>query len=171
MTNKNSNKISEAEKAEFQAEMVKMNATIPLPPTQYKSGGKRDRQLTAKPPQNTSPTALKTHDAMLYKNSGLQSAQLDKLKRGKLPPTKEFDLHGMDIQMAETELRDFINDALKNNIQVVKVIHGKGYHSQGQPKLKNYLNEWLRQWNEILGFCSAPKQDGGTGAIYVLLKK
>jgi DNA-nicking Smr family endonuclease len=51
-------------------------------------------------------------------------------------------------------------------------VHGKGNGSwQKQPVLKNKLNQWLRQRDEVLAFCSARPCDGGTGAIYVLLKK
>ena len=37
--------------------------------------------------------------------------------------------------------------------------------------LKIKVNSWLRQKDQVLAFCSARPQDGGTGAVYVLLKK
>jgi len=37
--------------------------------------------------------------------------------------------------------------------------------------LKNKLNLWLRQHNDVLAYCSARQSDGGAGAIYVLLKQ
>ncbi|MEE9156926.1 MAG: Smr/MutS family protein, partial [Gammaproteobacteria bacterium] len=39
------------------------------------------------------------------------------------------------------------------------------------PVLKNKLNNWLRQRDEVLAFCSTRPVDGGTGAVYVLLKR
>jgi hypothetical protein len=33
------------------------------------------------------------------------------------------------------------------------------------------VNSWLRQMDAVLAFCSARPNDGGTGAVYVLLKK
>jgi DNA-nicking Smr family endonuclease len=37
--------------------------------------------------------------------------------------------------------------------------------------LKNKLNAWLRQRDDVLAFCSAPAHDGGSGAAYVLLRR
>jgi DNA-nicking Smr family endonuclease len=37
--------------------------------------------------------------------------------------------------------------------------------------LKQKVNDWLRQKNEVLAFCSARPNDGGSGAVYVLLKR
>jgi DNA-nicking Smr family endonuclease len=54
----------------------------------------------------------------------------------------------------------------------VRIIHGKGHGShQKRPVLKQYVNHWLRQRDEVLAFCSARQVDGGTGAVYVLLKR
>ena len=46
----------------------------------------------------------------------------------------------------------------------------KGMTEQ-QPILKQKVNQWLRQRAEVLAFCSAPRFDGGTGAVYVLLSR
>lgn len=32
------------------------------------------------------------------------------------------------------------------------------------------VNYWLRLRPEVLAFCSATRRDGGTGAVYVLLR-
>ena len=54
----------------------------------------------------------------------------------------------------------------------VRIVHGKGLSSEGKlPVLKVKVNSWLRQKDDVLAFCSARPQDGGTGAVYVLLKK
>jgi DNA-nicking Smr family endonuclease len=51
----------------------------------------------------------------------------------------------------------------------VRIIHGKGRGSGEQPVLKQKANQWLRQKDEVLAFVTAPRWDGGTGAVYVLL--
>jgi DNA-nicking Smr family endonuclease len=38
------------------------------------------------------------------------------------------------------------------------------------PILKNEVNEWLRQIELVLAFCSARPEDGGRGAVYALLQ-
>ena len=64
-----------------------------------------------------------------------------------------------------------LGDLEENNIRCVRIIHGKGYGSNNKgPIIKPLVNKWLQQRNEILAFCSARPIDGGTGAVYVLLK-
>jgi DNA-nicking Smr family endonuclease len=54
----------------------------------------------------------------------------------------------------------------------VRIIHGKGLSSAGKlPVLKGKVDAWLRQMDAVLAFCSARRNDGGTGALYVLLKR
>ena len=36
--------------------------------------------------------------------------------------------------------------------------------------LKQKVNYWLRLRDEVLAFCSATRRDGGSGAVYVLLR-
>ncbi len=63
-------------------------------------------------------------------------------------------------------------DALRDRLQCVRVIHGKGLRSGARgPVLKLSVNRWLRQWDDVLAFVSAPARDGGTGALYVLLRR
>ena len=52
------------------------------------------------------------------------------------------------------------------------VIHGKGYYSSsGEPILKNLLKNWLPLQPDVIAFHSAKPKDGGTGAIYLLIKR
>ncbi|MGY8862749.1 MAG: Smr/MutS family protein, partial [Pseudomonadales bacterium] len=41
----------------------------------------------------------------------------------------------------------------------------------GQAIIKSHVNHWLQQLDAVLAFTSALPKDGGTGALYVLLKK
>jgi DNA-nicking Smr family endonuclease len=53
----------------------------------------------------------------------------------------------------------------------VRIIHGKGYRSGARgPVLKNAVNLWLRRHLDVMAFASARAIDGGTGAVYVLLR-
>jgi len=93
-----------------------------------------------------------------------------RLRRGQFAIQQEIDLHGMTVDQAQTHLRAFIHDCSLSGFRCVRVIHGKGLRSgQRGPVLKTMVNSWLPKWREVLAFCSAPPQDGGTGALYVLL--
>lgn len=110
-------------------------------------------------------------DSLSFRKNRIQKKTFQKLKKGQYGIEAELDLHGMTIAEAQAALARFIHAAHEKNIRCVQIIHGKGYGSSHQgPKLKPMVNQWLRQRKEILAFCSARPADGGTGAVYVLLK-
>jgi DNA-nicking Smr family endonuclease len=93
------------------------------------------------------------------------------LRRGKIRSELELDLHGLTANHARQTLEQFLSDCQQRKLRCARIIHGKGYGSKGQqPVLKQKLNIWLRQHRDVLAFCSATPQDGGTGAVYVLLR-
>lgn len=97
---------------------------------------------------------------------------LKRLARGKYAVQAELDLHGMTAAQAETALQDFIQRSLHSGHGCVRVVHGKGLGSGlGGPVLKQRVNRWLRRWRDVLAFVSARQVDGGTGAVYVLLRR
>ena len=53
----------------------------------------------------------------------------------------------------------------------MRIIHGKGYRSGARgPVLKVAVDLWLRRHLDVMAFTSARALDGGTGAVYVLLR-
>jgi len=97
---------------------------------------------------------------------------MKELRRGKLPPQDYIDLHGLTSHAAHEILRDFILSSHRRGLRCVRVVHGKGISSGAKgPVLKAGVNAWLRHWDEVKAFCSAQDRDGGTGAVYVLLRK
>ena len=122
--------------------------------------------------ENYDPAELETGEELIFVRPGVQRSVLQKLRRGHFSVSAELDLHGMVARVARVEVADFLRYCHHNNIRCARIVHGKGYGSwQKQPVLKNKLNHWLRQRDEVLAFCSARPVDGGTGAIYVLIKK
>jgi len=94
------------------------------------------------------------------------------LRSGRFDIEDEIDLHGLSAHSARRALRDFIIDAAKQQLGSVRIVHGKGLRSgPGGPVLKNSVELWLTQWDEVLAFVSAQPRDGGSGALYVLLKR
>lgn len=94
-----------------------------------------------------------------------------KLARGSFAVQAEIDLHGMTINEAKPSLSEFIEESSRNGRLCVRVVHGKGLGSgQRGPVLKPSVNRWLRRWDKVLAFVSTRQVDGGTGAVYVLLK-
>ena len=118
------------------------------------------------------PAELETGDEIAYCSDGLQHAVLRKLRRGQFKVGAVLDLHGMTVPMARQALTEFLHRARLNHITCVRIIHGKGNRSRHRgPVLKQKTSQWLQRRDEVLAFCSARPMDGGTGAIYVLLKR
>jgi len=118
------------------------------------------------------PAELECGEELLFARNGLQHNVLRKLRRGQFSVGAELDLHGMRVEEARQALSHFLHHCRLHHKQCVRIIHGKGNRSQRQqPVLKGKVNHWLRQRDEVLAFCSARPVDGGTGAIYLLLKR
>jgi DNA-nicking Smr family endonuclease len=110
-------------------------------------------------------------ESLYFARTGLQQRLLQRLRRGQLPCEAELDLHGMTIAEAEVEMARFLSYCGERGIRTVRIIHGKGYGSREQaPVLKSRLNHWLREQQDVLAFCSSRRDQGGTGAVNVLLR-
>jgi len=113
-----------------------------------------------------------TGDELFFSRTGIQNNVIRKLKRGQFAIERELDLHGKTSAEAKILVAEFLLYCAQTNLRVVRVIHGKGRGSfNKKPVLKHKVNHWLQQRDEVLAFCSARQVDGGTGAIYVLLKR
>lgn len=102
-----------------------------------------------------------------HKHPTLQNKVFEQLKQGKLRWYDALDLHGSSIDEARDAVQSIIANALKHGESVVKIVHGKGTDAI----LKTCVNGWLRQIPEVMAFVSAPANDGGNGAVLVLIKK
>lgn len=117
------------------------------------------------------PAGIETGEELLFKRPGVQNRVFQKLRRGEYCIESELDLHGYIVTEAKKVLARFLGNARKRHLRCIRIIHGKGLGSpEGRPVIKHHINGWLRHRNEVLAFCSALPKDGGSGAIYVLLK-
>lgn len=136
----------------------------------HKTSGDRSHQATFS--DMFTPETVGNEEYLEYRGPGIQHRTFSKLRNGKIHIEAELDLHGYTLAMAETTLADFLEQCQQQQIRCVRVIHGKGWSSKdNKPVLKSKLNHWLRQNQCVLAFCSATIEDGGTGAVYLLLKK
>ncbi|WP_455366657.1 Smr/MutS family protein [Kaarinaea lacus] len=116
--------------------------------------------------------AVAADEQLLFARNGVQQKILSKLKKGQFPIERKIDLHGSTIDEAGKKLQHTINTALANQYRCVLVVHGRGKGSfDNKPAIKTHVNQWLRSCNDVLAFCSAQPYHGGTGAVYVLLRR
>lgn len=105
--------------------------------------------------------------ALSYRIATLQHKVFEDLKAGKIRWFEAVDLHGCTVEQARAAVLQVLQMAKDENQNVVKIVHGKG----PEAILKTYVNGWLRQHRDVLAFVSAPENQGGTGAVLVLLKR
>jgi DNA-nicking Smr family endonuclease len=110
-------------------------------------------------------------EALRFKRPHVGRTTMRMLQRGAYSIQAEIDLHGMTIAEAKPRLQTFVERCARNGKLCIRIVHGKGLGSGNRgPVLKKAVNRWLKQWDHVLAFVSARQVDGGTGAVYVLLK-
>ena len=180
---KPSNTISEDEKQFFRDEVADVrrlkiekrvetlkNKPSPKPRPQYEySESEESVSNTMSDPVDLRDAVV--DDVLFFARAGIQQKVQKKLRRGELPIEEELDLHGYTVVEAKTAIQEFLHECKRHKIRYIRIIHGKGYRSEQQiPVLKTHVAYWLPQLSDVLAFSSARANDGGTGAIYVILK-
>ncbi|MEK0141712.1 Smr/MutS family protein, partial [Bordetella pertussis] len=116
--------------------------------------------------------ALLTDGGTAYVRAGVAPDTARNLKRGQWRVGAELDLHGLRVEQARHAVLSFLDECLEHGIRCVRIVHGKGYGSQGlEPVLKDKARTWLVQKADVLAFSEAPERGGGAGALLVLLRQ
>ena len=106
---------------------------------------------------------------------GLDPRLTSRLRHGEFALQDHTDLHGMIQPAAKEALREFILKSVRKGLRTVLVVHGRGLGSPGgRPVLKHAAAQWLSHGEigaHVLAFTTARAQDGGAGAMYVLLRR
>ncbi|GAM70935.1 hypothetical protein JCM19236_1102 [Vibrio sp. JCM 19236] len=114
---------------------------------------------------------LKPDDIIEYKKSGVQDGVFKKLRLGKYPIQAKLDLHRKSLTQARDEVVHFLKQSLRMEARTLLLVHGKGHNSNPPALMKSYVAFWLMQIDEVLCAHSAQPFHGGSGAVYVMLKK
>jgi DNA-nicking Smr family endonuclease len=110
-------------------------------------------------------------DTLSFQRAGVHTQVVRRLRRGLIPIEDELDLHGLSQSAARDQLAEFLTDSRDAGRRCVRIVHGKGYRSGARgPVLKTAVDLWLRRHLDVMAFTSARAIDGGTGAVYVLLR-
>lgn len=121
---------------------------------------------------NSDNLPISSEEFLSFARAGVQPRAKQQLRRGNFTIEATLDLHGMNIQQAQQAMTHFFAQAIAHHSRCVLIIHGKGSRTETQkPILKNKINQWLRKLPNVLAFSSAKQQQGGVGAVYVLLKR
>lgn len=102
---------------------------------------------------------------------GVDRRELRRLRRGDHTPGHRIDLHGLTATEAIARVARVI-DSHRQNYRCIAIVHGRGLHSADNVAvLKTRVREYLRTHPSVLAYADAPRSAGGTGAVYVLLRR
>ena len=103
---------------------------------------------------------------------GLDRRTWLRLKRGQVTIEQTLDLHGRSQDEAHGALGRFLADTQAAGCRCVLVVTGKGLESGGT--LRHMVPRWLNEGanrERIVAFSPAQARHGGTGALYILLRR
>lgn len=142
----------------------------PLPrPLQFEQDDARVMEELLNHPYD--PLDLETGDELGWVRPDMDPRLVRRLRRGKYSVQGEIDLHHLSQADARQLVLDYIAASLADGLGCIKIIHGKGLRSGHHgPRLKLMTNRLLWRHPEVVAYASAAPNDGGTGAVYVLLR-
>ena len=107
-----------------------------------------------------------------FQRGGVQTGVFRKLRLGQYHIEGRLDLHRKTVAEAEREVGVFLAEARQHGARTVMILHGKGGSNTADPaKIKRHVAHWLKQDVHVMAYHSATPRHGGSGALYVLLKK
>jgi len=113
---------------------------------------------------------LASGEVLAHLQDGYPPKLLRQLRRGQFVIEAELDLHHLRLQQARAMLGAFVAECRRDRRRCVRVIHGKARGMDQGSVIKAMTDRVLRQRADVIGFTSARPQDGGTGAVLVLLQ-
>tara|TARA_B100000586_G_scaffold190446_1_gene140176 strand:- start:428 stop:931 length:504 start_codon:yes stop_codon:yes gene_type:complete len=133
---------------------------------------KSNKKKTISKNENFKNNIKKLDELKLGQGIALSKKNIKDFSKGNVFIENKLDLHGYNLVEAKNLLENFINQSVKNNKRLILVITGKGKEEEGI--IKNNIISWLNTKdlrNKILAVNYASKKHGGSGAIYILLRK
>lgn len=142
----------------------------PLDPTPRQRQLDDERVMQELLAESDEAASFESGDELQFLRNGYSPRLLKKLRRGDFAIQDELDLHGLVVAEAKAETHAFVNECARDKVRAIRIVHGKGRNSAGRrPVLKNMLIGWLSKNQHVIAVCSTPANDGGTGAVYVLI--
>lgn len=126
-----------------------------------------DQRFRLEPDQLVNPL-----DPICWKRDGVQEGVFRNLRLGKYSADARLDLLNRPLAECVEEVPAFIRQCYRLGLRTVIISHGRGRSRDSLAnRLKSCLMLWLPKIDEVLAFHSTQPQQGGLGAIYLLLRK
>ena len=169
---RNTARTADAEREDFARAMADVVRLAPDPRGRVRAAPHiHTPRASTRPPAAITGEGIEAGSEADFVAPGVNRRELRKLKRVEYVPGRRLDLHGKTAGEAAASVQQFIDHSHRRH-RCVCIIHGRGLHSEGSvPILKTRVRACLRQHPAVLAYADAPRTDGGTGAVYVLLRK
>jgi DNA-nicking Smr family endonuclease len=152
-------------------------ATLPAPLNPVKAA----RPPAPPPASATEPAAARSAKPSAPPLAPIERRLKRELSRGRAAIDGALDLHGLTQAEAHQALRGFLRHSQARGARLVIIVTGKGgaiHELSGWPNergvLKRLTPQWLREpdlRSVVLGFEEAGRAHGGSGALYVRLRR
>lgn len=133
------------------------------------------RQLAAGAPEGLTLDPLDwlhPADPLVWKRDGVQEGVFRNLRLGRYSTDACLNLQHCSLAQARDELATFVLQCTDMNIRCALIQLGRPRRTEDHAnQLKTYLNYWLPALDAVLAFHSAQPHHGGTGALYLMLRK
>lgn len=129
--------------------------------------GGSDERMPLQPEQLLHPL-----DPLEWKRDGVQDGVYRNLRLGRYTVDARLDLVKRPLLECAEEVLGFVTQCSRLGIRTVLIHFGRARHAEAHSNLiKSALALWLPTLDEVMAFHSAQPQHGGSGAIYLLLRK
>lgn len=112
-------------------------------------------------------------------NGGLDGSWDRRITKGAIIPDVSVDLHGQGLSNAYTRLDGALEQAIAQRARVILLVTGKARlhdrtSGEGRGAIASVVRDWLaasRHASSISAVRNAHPRHGGTGALYIILKR
>ncbi len=146
----------------------------PSAPAKEPAPAKPTAKKASAPPAPLPPKPKPAPELAVGRLADMDKRLAERLRRGQLPIEGKLDLHGLTQEEAHDQLGGFIAVSQKQGRRCILVVTGKGMWREGAGILRENVPRWLNERPNrarVLAIAQAQPRDGGTGALYVLLKR
>ena len=88
----------------------------------------------------------------------------------RIEPDGVLDIHGLTSEKAWISLEHFFSNAKENGFEKLRIVHGKGNHSNGDAVLTGVVRKYIEKCPFAGESGSEKAINGGSGATWVFLK-
>lgn len=151
------------------ADRLRTSRPVPAPEPAQSQADERQvlRELLS---DDLATVGIASGEVLSHLQDGYPPKLLRQLRRGQFVVEAELDLHHLRLAQARSLLSAFVAECRRDRRRCIRIIHGKARGSDQGSVIKAMTDRVLRQRADVIGFTSARPQDGGTGAVLVLLQ-